>query len=64
MMRSGIAHVHDGTRICNRLRPLLVKCDLRLQAPKIYSNKALAQLRNTTLGSHVDNMNVRRQSSS
>ena len=60
MMRANIALVRDRTRVCNRLRALLVKYDLRLDAAKIYSNKALTQLRNTTLGNHVDNMNVQR----
>ena len=60
LMRASIALVRDRTRICNRLRALLVKYDLRLEAAKIYSNKALTQLRNTTLGNHVDNTNIQR----
>ena len=60
LMRSVIALVHDRTRICNRLRALLVKYDVRINAAKIYSNKALTQLKGTMLGSHVDNMNVQR----
>lgn len=60
MMRANIALVHDRTRVCNRLRALLVKYDLRLKAAKIYSNKAIAQLNGTTLGNHVDNTNIRR----
>ena len=60
MMRASIALVRDRTRVCNRLRALLVKYDLRLEAANIYSNKALTQLRNTTLGNHVDNMNIQR----
>ena len=60
MMRANIALVRDRTRVCNRLRALLVKYDLRLEATKIYSNKALTQLRNTTLGNHVDNTNIQR----
>lgn len=60
LMRSVIALVQDRTKVCNRLRALLVKYDLRLDASKIYSNKALTQLRGTTLGNHVDNTNVQR----
>lgn len=60
MMRAIIALVQDRTKVCNRLRALLVKYDLRLKATKIYSNKAITQLRGTTLGNHVDNTNIQR----
>ena len=60
LMRAVIALVHDRTRVCNRLRALLVKYDLRLRAAKIYSNKALTQIRGTTFGNHADNTNVHR----
>lgn len=60
MMRANIALVHDRTRVCNRLHALLVKYDFSLDAAKIYSNKALTQLSNTTFGNHVDNMNIQR----
>ena len=60
MMRAIIALVQSRAAVCNRLRALLAKYDLRLDAHHIYSNKAPTQLRGTTLGNHVDNTNIQR----
>ena len=60
MMRAIGALVRDRTKICNRLRALLLKYDFVLEAAHIYSNKALTQIRNTTFGNRVDSTNIRR----